>query len=137
MGKYGPIIEHIRKEDAALFVGSGCSFGSNAPSATQLANSLYNLIPEDLSAGINKDGLKKVSSVLEASDGNRDRLIEVLSSAFCNLQPNSFHKGLSQVPYIHTIITTNYDSLIEDAYGYHNCSLYSEQKNAIKDFTDK
>jgi len=138
MGKYESIIEHIRKEDAALFVGSGCSFGSNAPSATKIANSLYDLIPEDLRTGINKDDLKKVSSVLEASDGNRDRINSVLSAAFCNLQPNSFHKGLSQVPYIHTIITTNYDSLIEDAYTFaeyfqvlrtdNDCATYDRNK---------
>lgn len=40
MNKYKKIIELIRREDVTLFVGSGCSISSNAPSAKELADKI-------------------------------------------------------------------------------------------------
>lgn len=44
MNKYKKIIELIRREDVTLFVGSGCSIASNAPSAKELADKIWPLL---------------------------------------------------------------------------------------------
>lgn len=123
MAVFGSIIEHIRREDVALFVGAGCSVDSGAPNGKALANMLFKQLPEDYRPGINEDDLQAVSEVFSLQDDGRVKLKSILVNTFSGLQPNIFHKGLLQIPHIRTIITTNYDTLIEEAYrcDYFQC----------------
>ena len=47
MKKYKAIIDLIRREDVTLFVGSGCSIASEAPSAKELTDKLWALLEPD------------------------------------------------------------------------------------------
>ena len=116
MDKYKNVIDLVRREDVTLFVGSGCSLRSGAPSGHDLAKQLWNELTLEYREGINENSLQDVSEALVIQDGNRERLNKILTDTFSNLQPSSFHKNLLKIPHIHTFITTNYDSLIESAY---------------------
>ena len=109
------IINLIRKEEVVLFVGAGCSIASGAPSV----DSLTKLIIDKLDSSFNSDAtdIQKASAALILQNGNREVLNEILIDSFSNLLPSDFHKALSIIPFIHDIITTNYDTLIEDAIG--------------------
>lgn len=118
MNKYKDIIESIREEDVTLFVGSGCSLASGAPSAAKLTEAIWNLLEKDFQEGIVKTSLQSVSESLVVQENNdRTKLNRILTDSFSGLEPSSFHRMLMKIPHIHTIITTNYDSLIETAYS--------------------
>lgn len=109
-------LEYIRKEDAAIFVGSGCSLDSGAPSAKSLANQLHSYLPEDIREEVDADNLQRVCEAFEADQKTSAELKEHVRKIFSNLRPSRFHSLLMQIPHFQTIITTNYDTLIEDAY---------------------
>ena len=119
MNKYKKVIDLIRKEDVTLFVGSGCSIGSKAPSAKELSGKIWTLLDAEFQDEDTKTSLQDVAECLVVQEGNdRTKLNGVLKDSFSSLIPSSFHKLLIQIPHFHTIITTNYDSLIEAAYGF-------------------
>ena len=117
MYKYKAIIDLIRKEDVTLFVGSGCSLASKAPSAKDLAERIWPLLESDYQDEDIRGALQEVSENLVVQEGDRTKLNNVLMDSFANLCPSSFHNLLCQIPHFHTIITTNYDLLIEKAYN--------------------
>lgn len=124
MGKYSAVIEQVRKEDVVLFVGAGCSLKAGAKSANQLAQELAKLLPEEIQAETDKNSLSKVAEAVIINDGNRDRVNSFLKEGLEHLASGEFHKQLSNIPHIHNIITTNYDSLIEDAYWGDRCQVF-------------
>ena len=113
---YNDLCKWIRREDVCLFIGSGCSLASNAPSANILANILTSLLPESFQKEVEGKGLSGIAEAMVLSDNKRTRLNKVLYENFTNLKPNNFHKTLARIPHIKTLITTNYDNLIEQAY---------------------
>jgi NAD-dependent SIR2 family protein deacetylase len=129
MNQFEPVINLIRNEDVVLFVGSGCSIASGAPFATKLANDLFNKLPKDIQTETEQDNLQKVSEALCLQEKGRDALNEVLNVDFSNLKPSKFHKNLVKIPHIHTIITTNYDSLIEDSYYDGMCQVMRKDED--------
>ena len=119
MNKYKAIIDLIRREDVTLFVGSGCSIASKAPSAKDLTDKLWTLLESDYQDNDIRSSLQEVSENLVVQEGNdRTKLNKVLVDSFTNLTPSSFHQLILRIPHFHTIITTNYDSLIETAYTF-------------------
>lgn len=119
MNKYKKVIDLIRKEDVTLFIGSGCSIGSKAPFAKELSGKIWTLLDAEFQDEDTKTSLQDVAECLVVQEGNdRTKLNGVLKDSFSSLIPSSFHKLLIQIPHFHTIITTNYDSLIETAYGF-------------------
>ncbi|MBQ0088256.1 MAG: SIR2 family protein [Prevotellaceae bacterium] len=129
MGKFSSIIEHIRKEDVVLFVGAGCSIQAGALTANQLSVELAKFLPEDTKAEIDTKNLQKVAEAVILNDGNRDKVNALLRKSLEGLTPGEFHKQLSNIPHIHNIITTNYDSLIEDAYWGDRCQVFRNDGN--------
>ena len=119
MNEYKLIIDLIRREDVTLFVGSGCSIASKAPSAKDLTEQLWTLLEPDYQDNDIRSSLQEVSENLVIQEGNdRTKLNKVLVDSFTNLTPSSFHQLIFRIPHFHTIITTNYDSLIETAYTF-------------------
>lgn len=119
MNKYKKIIELIRREDVTLFVGSGCSIASNAPSAKELADKFWPLLEPAYQDDDIKSSLQDVTENLVIQEGaNRTKLNKVLVDTFTSLTPSTFHDLLPRIPHFHTIITTNYDFLIETAYSF-------------------
>ncbi len=130
-------LEYIRKEDAAIFVGSGCSLDSGAPSAKVLANNLHAYLPDEIKKDVNADNLQQVCEAYNCDSKSQSELRCHISDIFSNLKPNNFHTLLRQIPHFKTIITTNYDTLIEDAYHFEylqvlvddkDCNLYDPNK---------
>lgn len=119
MNKYREIIELVRKEDVALFVGAGCSISSGAPTGIQLAQKIWAHLEPDFKDENTHSSLQKVSEALILqNDNNRDTLNQVLFDNLAGLEPSAFHKLLRKIPHFRTIITTNFDSLIETAYTF-------------------
>lgn len=110
------IFELIRKEEAALFVGAGMSLYAGYPSGAKLAEILYINLTSDLQKDINfsTDLPKLAEDIYYLKGGNKNFLIEVLKKEF-QKAPSSTetHQILAKIPQIKTIITTNYDTLIE------------------------
>ena len=119
MHNYKKIIDLIRKEDVTLFVGAGCSLASKAPSPQELSDALWSLLEPDYQDNDIKASLQEIAeNLLVQEGGDRTKLNRVLEKYFSNLVPSKFHSLLIRIPHIRTIITTNYDSLIETAYTY-------------------
>jgi NAD-dependent SIR2 family protein deacetylase len=110
------IFELIRKEEAALFVGAGMSLYAGYPSGAKLAEILYNNLTSDLQKDINfsTDLPKLAEDIYYLKGGNKNFLIEVLKKEFQKVPSSTeTHQILAKIPQIKTIITTNYDTLIE------------------------
>lgn len=121
MNKYKEIIDLIRREEVTLFVGSGCSIASRALSAQDLTEKIWSLLEPDYRDNDIKSSLQEASENLVVQEGNdRTKLNKVLVDSFSNLTPSSFHQLILRIPHFHTIITTNYDFLIETAYSFDN-----------------
>lgn len=114
------IFETIRKEDAVLWVGAGFSKYAGYPTGSELAKILYeNLTQEerkDISLNLSFDKLAQVYIDLR---GTQNSLIELLRKTYAYHVPISteYHDKLAKIPHIKTVITTNYDTLLENAYG--------------------
>ncbi|TAF08841.1 MAG: hypothetical protein EAZ75_10155 [Flavobacteriia bacterium] len=110
------IFELIRKEEAALFVGAGMSLYAGYPSGAKLAEIIYNNLTSDLQKDINlsTDLPKLAEDIYYLKGGNKNFLIEVLKKEFQKVPSSTeTHQILAKIPQIKTIITTNYDTLIE------------------------
>ena len=100
-------------------MGSGCSIASKAPSAKYLTEKIWSSLESGYQDNDIRSSLQEVSENLVVQEGNdRTKLNKILVDSFSSLEPSSFHQFLRQIPHIHTIITTNYDSLIESAYTF-------------------
>ena len=111
------LIKYIRKEDIALFIGSGFSFKAGAPHVCDIIEGILKEGGEEF-ASENKDkNLRAVSeSFVQACDGRND-LISLLNNLFnFEIKDTSDQETLRKIPHFKTIFTTNYDTLLENAY---------------------
>ena len=122
MADFKELIDSIRKEQVTLFLGSGFSRKAGAPMANAIVSALKESMPDDVKEYyINETHLDIISEEYEQIY-SREHLINKLEDIF-NFMPTdtSDHTCLPKIPHIRHIITTNYDTLIEDAYGPENC----------------
>lgn len=111
------LIEQIRKERVVLFLGSGFSLKAGAPSASAICESLKSKLTKDEQDSLNGNQLDYVSNEFEQMR-DRDTLIQTLKEAFTFAPKDLCNQvALTQIPHFQTIITTNYDTLLEDTYG--------------------
>ena len=109
------IFELIRKEEVVLFVGAGMSRYAGYPSGEKLSEILYDNLTNDLKTDIDfPNNLPKLAEDISNLMGNKNYLFEILKREF-EKKPISVetHQLLAKIPHFKTIITTNYDSLIE------------------------
>lgn len=121
--KYSEITKLIRQERVTLFIGSGCS--PQAPSVGRLTELLFDSLPAEYQETLqaNHNDLAKISGALVSSDGGKAKRDSIILNNFSGLHVGEFHKKLACVSHIHSIITTNYDTLIEDAFGTDGISV--------------
>lgn len=120
MPDFKELIDCIRREDVTVFLGSGFSLKAGAPSGKAIANAIANAMTETERLQLNGSQLDYVSEEYEQIYG-RGPLIDILKESMSFRQTDiSDHINLSHIPHLHNIITTNYDTLIEDAYGKDN-----------------
>lgn len=114
----------IRKEPVCLFVGSGFSLYAGMPSARSLIDILLDNLTSIQRKKIDQHvDLRKFTDDYEILFG-RAKLIEILQNHI-DITPadKHLHDLLAKIPYFKSVITTNYDRLIEDSMGKNACVL--------------
>lgn len=110
------IFELVRNEELLLFVGAGMSRYAGYPSGAELAEILHENLPSDLREHIvlTWDLSEIADNIYQVKGQNRNYLLDTIKKQF-NKIPNSLetHRLLAKIPHFKTIITTNYDDLIE------------------------
>lgn len=110
------IFELIRKEEVVLFAGAGMSIYAGYPSGATLCQILYDNLSDDIKPDIEFTyNLPKLcDDIFQLKGGNKNYLVEVLKKEFKKTPVSTeTHKLLAGIPHFRTIITTNYDTLIE------------------------
>ncbi|WP_142830075.1 SIR2 family NAD-dependent protein deacylase [Planococcus soli] len=117
------IIEKIRNNDVVLLIGSGFSLYAGMPSIEDIKKEILSKCNE-----VERIELEETHSFpqfFEAfvgmRNGSKNELFATLQNLI-DINPDSlkYHKLISEIPQIETIITTNYDRLFEMAYGNRN-----------------
>lgn len=145
------IFELVRNEEILLFIGAGMSRYAGYPSGAELAEILHKNLPSDLREHIDLtyDLSKIADDIYQVKGRNRNYLLDTIKKQF-DKTPDSLetHKLLARIPHFKTIITTNYDDLIErtnkniDIVRKNSDYSYTAGKKQILfkihgDFTDK
>lgn len=134
------LFEKIRKKEVILWIGAGFSKYAGMPSSENLKDKL---ITELVKRNSNSDEsylkglpLKTVAeNFVRACNGSRNDLNRILKDNFkIKYDDTTYHDILSRLPFFKIIITTNYDSLIEDSYQ-NRCHVvrYKEDLTYIDD----
>src|SRR5690554_4837959 len=111
----------IRDEQVCLWVGAGFSIYAGYPSA----NGLKEKIQQELD-GIHLNPGKELIDIAEAFVIKRGRkeLQDLIVKIFSvEPQETSYHNILAKIPHFNSIITTNYNKLIENAIGRDKCVI--------------
>src|SRR5690606_24478367 len=71
--------------------------------------------------------------IVDIDDRRRDRINRILKSVFGGRTPQSvIHNNLGKLPYFKTIITTNYDRLLEKHFEKEKISVIRESRDLTK-----
>ena len=117
MNYFNELVESIRKEQVVLFIGSGFSFKAGGPSSSALVDAVKDQMNGVQKSSLCGNQLDYVSSEYEQMYG-RDSLLQIIEEKMnFDRKDMSDHMALTQIPHFYTIITTNYDTLLEEAYG--------------------
>lgn len=124
------IFEAIRKEDVVVFAGAGFSRYAGYPMAGRLAELLVEKLTPEQKSKISADApLDYLSEqIVRLEYGSRELVNQVLDNAY-STKPKSTadHDLFASIPHFKTVITTNYDSLFENAYGKDALLVFREQ----------
>lgn len=139
------VLESIRRGQVVLFLGSGFSLKAGGPSSRKLVEAIKSKMTDaelmDEWGEIRGEekgemSLSKVSGVYERLY-DRERLLAIVEDAMHFKTDNlEDHRNLTLIPHFHTIITTNYDTLLEDTYG-DECHVIRTASDCINKPTDK
>ena len=132
------LIKYIRKEEVVLFIGSGFSIKAGAPSVWDIINAILEEGGQSFKDDLTESDRKQLRLVSEAfvneCDGRND-LMTLLKNLFV-FEPKdcSDQQTLTKIPHIKQIFTTNYDTLIEDAYPKSKCNIVTANEGCA--YTD-
>ena len=122
------LMRRVRRNKVTLFIGSGFSIKAGAPSVSELISKLihegelqYDIEPKDLS-------LRNVASDFVAKEGRHELLRCLVKHFSFTPTDTSDHELLGSIPHFKTIFTTNYDSLIENAYPKGHCAVITSSQ---------
>lgn len=151
--KFERLIRLVRKCKVSPFIGAGFSIEANAPSVGDLKTTILSEFDnEELRNEHEDDSLQDLTNffVEDICNGSRNQLIELLKDKF-NFTPTCMndHKMLAKIPHFKHLITTNYDTLLEDSYPLaerdvvrndKDCTYIQDKKTTVfkihGDFTD-
>ncbi|MFE4123982.1 SIR2 family protein [Priestia sp. YIM B13486] len=114
------LINRIKNNEVILWAGSGFSSYAGMPSVKEIKEEILNLCNEEEKEYL--QGISDLSDIsgnfVEMRNNSRNDLNRILTKLI-DIDPNSIkiHKLLTEIPQIDTIVTTNYDTLFEEAYG--------------------
>ncbi len=137
------LINDIRLRNVVPFIGTGYSIPSGIPSWNQLITELINELNDEYGADdieilynngiIDNLDAPEIYNILNKGKFKLKKMIK--DKIDKNLESNEFHHYLYQF-YFDTIITTNYDKLIEDHYLKSGSSINKIWKNKQLAFFD-
>lgn len=132
------LIKYIRKEEVALFIGSGFSIKAGAPSVWDIIDAILEEGGQSFKDNLTESDRKQLRLVSEAfvnECGGRNDLMTLLKNLFV-FEPKdcSDQQTLTKIPHIKQIFTTNYDTLIEDAYPKSKCNIVTANEGCA--YTD-
>lgn len=131
MTDFKELIERIRKEEVTLFIGSGFSLKAGGPKSSVLVESILSHMKEDEKSCLSGQQLDYVSEEFEQLYG-RDSLLKIIEKEMnFDRKDMTDHEDLPLIPHFHRIITTNYDTLLEDAYGTNNCYVVRNTNDCV------
>lgn len=133
MGKFDRIFKFIQKGKLTLFVGAGFSLKAGAPSVTKLKDAFINDFPMEDREGLERKGLDEITElyVHNCCNDSRNEMNDILEREFLFERKDlSDHVRLTKIPHIKQVFTTNYDSLLEEAYGPNWCQVIRHSKDA-------
>lgn len=132
------LFDIIRKNSSTLWIGSGLSRYAGYISTYELCNKLLTLLPTNQIEELKNKDLQTIAQAVEDINANgRIQINELLEHEFTNKIPesNEYHKLLAKIPHFKTIITTNYDRLIEMSYGVVGQAIITDhQLHYLDDF---
>ncbi len=119
------LFENIIKNKFVLWIGSGFSIDAGYPSGKNLANSFFKEFNTILKNEDRELTLDDVTDKIYNCLQSKQPIITHLAKEFQSVQRNNptIHEKLKLNPFIKDIITTNYDTLLEDAYNNHSHNL--------------
>lgn len=124
------LFDLVRREDVVLWIGAGFSKYAEYPMGGELAQIIYsNFTDEEKTYTESNKSLQDISNdFVNIRNGSRIQLIEILRQSFVYKKPanTKYHDILAQIPHIKTIITTNYDSLIEDSFNTNGLKIVAD-----------
>ncbi len=137
MTDFKELIERIRKEEVTLFIGSGFSLKAGGPKSDVLVESILSHMKDDEKNNLLGHQLDYVAEEYEQLYG-RDCLLDIIEEQM-NFKRKDMtdHEHLPLIPHFHKIITTNYDTLLEDAYGPNNCYVVRNTNDCVNLPSDK
>jgi NAD-dependent SIR2 family protein deacetylase len=130
------LFKHIRSEDVVLWVGAGFSGYAGYP--------VGNALRDQIAAVLQPEERKLVDPNLSLADlaeefvrlknGSKNELIRLVRTIYSK-DPVSTkdHQALAAIPHIKTIITTNYDPLLERVYGERGNLILRESDISLLD----
>lgn len=137
MTDFNELIERIRKEEVTLFIGSGFSLKAGGPKSSVLVESILSHMKEEEKSCLSGHQLDYVAGEYEQIYG-RDSLLEIIEKEMdFNRIDLTDHEYLPLIPHFHKIITTNYDTLLEDAYVTNDCYVVRNTNDCVSLPSDK
>ena len=124
------LTDNIRKANVVLFLGSGFSLKAGGPRSSDLVDAIKSKMTHEQKSSLVGLQLEYVASEYEQMY-NRNSLLHIIEEKMKFARGDmSNHILLTQIPHFRTIITTNYDTLIEEAYG-DNCYVVRTSSDCV------
>jgi hypothetical protein len=125
------LFQHICTGKVVPFLGSGFSFKAGGPSVAQIISAIIKEAGEGFVDEIpeKERTLRNISERFVSQCNSRNELITLLRNVF-NFEPKDTtnQQSLTKIPQFKCIFTTNYDTLIEDAYTRQNCNVVTSNQ---------
>ncbi|MGB4659203.1 MAG: SIR2 family protein [Mobilitalea sp.] len=107
----------VNSKDVLLFIGAGFSIPSGLPSGNTLKEFLVEDLQKIIGLDMSDKSLHDVCDLLKNELGHVE-FIKLLDTYLNKTSTDtSSHDLLAKIPFFENIVTTNYDSFIEDAFG--------------------
>jgi putative nucleotidyltransferase with HDIG domain len=133
------LYNHIISGNCVLFIGAGVSMEAEAPSAQEIVRELSEQYLQGQHEG---EPLSRVAAYVETKPGLGKRsIVNYLVNRLSHLKPSRAHLLIPKFNWA-AIYTTNYDTLIEEAYeksvkGRGRCKPIISSSDLVVDMSDK
>ena len=113
-----PLINQIKEGNVVLFLGAGAAFGCKLPKEKKAltGKELANKIADEYLEGNYENADLQYVSELAISETDLRTVQKFIADIFKEYKPGEQHLAIPQYTW-HSIFTTNYDLIVEEAYN--------------------